>query len=115
MYLGQAHGLADLFTDDPTAKRLVLQVPLRTYVSVEQLSLLWGSDKSLVSNWLRWNPGSVRRLGVHTKTCYAKNVKTKAIALCGPGLEPPVAPGRRFRGRRAAARRHVRRRDGHRD
>ena len=85
----EAYGLAELFASDPIAKRLVLQLPLHTYVPVEALSLRWGSDPRLVRGWLRVNTDAVRRLGVHTKMFTAKKVKTKAIALGGPGSDPP--------------------------
>ena len=58
----QAFGLADLFAADETAKQLVEKIPLYTYVPVENLSLKWGSDKNLVSDWLRAKHVSVRRL-----------------------------------------------------
>ena len=38
---GVAYGLAELFATDTIAKRLVLQLPLHTYVYVEALSLQW--------------------------------------------------------------------------
>ena len=85
----QAYGLAELFASDPTAKRLVLQLPLNTYVPVEALSLRWGSDKRLVGEWLRANSDAVRRLGVHTKQFYEKKTRTKAIVLGGPNSDPP--------------------------
>ena len=85
----QAYGLAELFASDPIAKRLVLQLPLHTYVSAEALSLWWGSDKRLMSKWLRADSDAVRRLGVHTKQFYENKTRTKAIALGSPNSDPP--------------------------